>query len=60
MLKDLIKNAQSPWTIGAGDDKDVVLCTRIRLARNFAKYPFPLKQTEQSGQSVLADMSAFW
>ena len=59
MLKDLIKNAQSPWTIGAGDDKDVVLCTRIRLARNFAKYPFPLKQTEQSGQSVLADMSAF-
>ena len=25
MLKDLIKNAQSPWTIGAGDDKDVVL-----------------------------------
>ena len=59
MLKDLIKNAQSPWNIGAGDDKDVVLCTRIRLARNFAKYPFPLKQTEQSGQSVLADMSAF-
>lgn len=59
MLKDLIKNAQSPWTIGAGDDKDVVLCTRIRLARNFSKYPFPLKQTEQSGQSVLADMSAF-
>ena len=43
MLKDLIKNAQSPWTIGAGDDKDVVLCTRIRLARNFSKYPFPLK-----------------
>ncbi len=59
MLKNLIKSNNSPWTIGAGDDKDVVLCTRIRLARNFSKYPFPLKQTEQSGQAVLADMSAF-
>lgn len=59
MLKDLIKSGNSPWTNGTGEDKDVVLCTRIRLARNFAKYPFPLKQTEQSGQSVLADMSAF-
>lgn len=59
MLKSLIKSDKSPWTIGAGDDKDVVLCTRIRLARNFSKYPFPLKQTEQSGQAVLADMSAF-
>ena len=59
MLKDLIKSNNSPWTIWAGDDKDVVLCTRIRLARNFSKYPFPLKQTEQSGQAVLADMSAF-
>lgn len=59
MLKDLIKSKNSPWTIGTGDDKDVVLCTRIRLARNFSKYPFPLKQSERSGQSVLADMSAF-
>ena len=40
MLKDLIKSGNSPWTNGTGEDKDVVLCTRIRLARNFAKYPF--------------------
>lgn len=59
MLKDIITSKNSPWTIGTGEDNDVVLCTRIRLARNFVKYPFPLKQTERSGQSVLADMSAF-
>lgn len=59
MLKNLVKSNNSPWTIGSGDDKDVVLCTRIRLARNFVKYPFPLKQTEESGQAVLADMAAF-
>ncbi len=59
MLKQLIQNTTSPWTTGIGTDGDVVLCTRIRLARNFNQYPFPLKQTEQSGQAVLADMAAF-
>ena len=59
MLKNLIENTASPWTMGDGTDSDVVLCTRIRLARNFAQYPFPLKQTETSGQAVLADLSAF-
>lgn len=59
MLKDLIQSKQSPWTSGVGESNDVVLCTRIRLARNFSKYPFPLKQTEQSGQAVLAEMAAF-
>ena len=52
MLKELISSKNSPWTNGVGDDRDVVLCTRIRLARNFSKYPFPLKQSEKSGQSV--------
>ena len=59
MLKQLIQNTSSPWTMGTGTDSDIVLCTRIRLARNFAQYPFPLKQTEETGQAVLADMSAF-
>lgn len=59
MLKDLVKNTESPWTMGTGDDSDVVLCTRIRLARNFAQYPFPLKQTDETGQAVLAEVSAF-
>jgi len=39
MLKNLIENTASPWTMGDGTDSDVVLCTRIRLARNFAQYP---------------------
>lgn len=47
MLKELISSKNSPWTNGVGDDRDVVLCTRIRLARNFSKYPFPLKQSRK-------------
>lgn len=59
MLKELIVNQKSPWTGAGGEQKEIVLCSRIRLARNFSKYPFPLKQTEESGQYVLSDMAAF-
>lgn len=59
MLKNLTRNNQCPWTMGEGTSKEVVLCSRVRLARNFVRYPFPLKQTEESGEQVLADMAAF-
>ena len=29
------------WYANTGQDGDVVLSTRIRLARNLAEYPFP-------------------
>ena len=30
-----------PWAVRSGADSDVVLASRIRLARNLAEYPFP-------------------
>ena len=39
MLKDIIRNAKSPWTTADGQQADYVLCSRIRLARNFARFP---------------------
>lgn len=33
----------SKWYIGAGEQNDVVISTRIRLARNIDEYPFPCK-----------------
>lgn len=33
----------SKWYIGAGEQNDIVISTRIRLARNIAEYPFPCK-----------------
>lgn len=59
MLKWLIEEANSPWTTALGEQADVVLSSRIRLARNFDQYPFPLKQTQESGPQVLAMMSQF-
>lgn len=33
----------SKWYIGAGEQSDIVISTRIRLARNADEYPFPAK-----------------
>lgn len=41
-LQPFINEAISPWMKEAGPDNDIVMSTRIRLARNFEHYPFPI------------------
>ena len=36
-------DGMNKWYINKGPDSDVVLSSRVRLARNFVKYPFPHK-----------------
>ncbi|MDP4092311.1 MAG: protein arginine kinase [Bacillota bacterium] len=36
-----------------GPDSDVVVSSRIRLARNFSKYPFPFRMSKEQGLKVL-------
>lgn len=38
----------SKWYIGAGEQNDVVISTRIRFARNISEYPFPCKLNVKS------------
>ena len=40
------------WYIENGDQGDIVLSTRIRLARNIDEYPFPNKLDEKTKQEV--------
>lgn len=41
------------WYEETGDNEDVVISSRVRLARNLSKYPFPVKLTgEQAGVMV--------
>ena len=40
-IKDTVNNATSKWMEGTGPDNDVVISSRIRLARNISGYPFP-------------------
>lgn len=44
------------WFIEKGDHGDVVISTRIRLARNIAKYPFPVRLDAAGRQTVLAEV----
>lgn len=40
------------WYIGVGEQSDIVVSTRIRLARNIAEYPFPNKLNTKSRISI--------
>ena len=40
------------WYIEKGDQGDVVLSTRIRLARNLEEYPFPVRLDVAGKNSV--------
>ena len=55
------------WYLESGHQDDIVISTRIRLARNFHSIPFPSKMTEQDfaqnfddkGQQSLDDYNFF-
>ncbi len=38
--KEAAKNATGEWLSGSGPESDIVMSTRIRLARNVSEYPF--------------------
>lgn len=54
-LNDLLKN-KSEWLKGTGPNSDIVISSRIRLARNLDNFPFPhwanSKQSQQALQMI--------
>lgn len=56
---------ESAWFAGSGPDDDVVISTRVRLARNLTGLPFPQRMSEKDRQELrvrivplLADVAA--
>lgn len=41
------------WYIERGPEGDVVISSRVRLARNFGKYPFPFRMDKEQEKKVL-------
>lgn len=41
------------WYIEKGPESDVVMSSRVRLARNFKDFPFPFKMSKEEGEKVL-------
>src|SRR4051812_22067016 len=50
-LEDLTKSA-GEWLRGTGPESDIVMCSRIRLARNLADFPF----TNRASRSEKAEI----
>jgi len=50
-LDDLLSQT-CPWLLGEGEESDIVISSRIRLARNLVGYPFPIRATEQDRRLV--------
>lgn len=55
MLQDLLTTPLSPWQDGSGEDRDIVIDSRIRLVRNLKQYVFPTKASEGELAAVLKE-----
>lgn len=51
-LERFINEAVSPWMKAKGPDADIVLSSRIRLARNLRKYSFPIIAPPDTNREV--------
>ncbi|WP_018924701.1 protein arginine kinase [Salsuginibacillus kocurii] len=51
-LERFISEAISPWMKREGAESDIVLSTRVRLARNLDQYPFPIIAPEESSYAL--------
>ncbi|MBI2874715.1 MAG: ATP--guanido phosphotransferase, partial [Firmicutes bacterium] len=47
-------SARSKWMEGTGEDSDIVVSTRIRLARNLEELPFPAKAGPAEAAAVVS------
>lgn len=52
-LRDLIKNELSKWILAPGPESDVVISSRVRLARNIVGIPFPNRASEEDATKVV-------
>ena len=54
MLLDSLVDSSGEWLRGIGPDSDIVLSSRIRLARNLADYPFIRRCTDIDRANIAA------
>lgn len=52
-LEQFISKASSAWMQADGPDSDIVLSSRIRLARNISKYKFPFLFTSEEAKETI-------
>ncbi|WP_010191448.1 protein arginine kinase [Bacillus sp. m3-13] len=55
-LEHFLNNAVSSWMKQEGPDSDIVLSSRVRLARNLEKVQFPTVSSNEEAQQIVAIM----
>jgi protein arginine kinase len=55
-LERFLNQAVSSWMSAEGPDSDIVLSSRIRLARNFENYKFPTLFTHEEAKKIILTM----
>ena len=55
-LDQFVNQAVSSWMSAEGPDSDIVLSSRIRLARNFADYKFPTIFSHEEAKTIILFM----
>ncbi len=53
LLDKIVENSSSPWMDGSGTMSDVVISSRVRLARNLRDVEFPHRMDEKSARDVM-------
>lgn len=46
------------WYEETGDNEDIVISSRVRLARNLSKYPFPVRLSKAQAKGLLEELKA--
>ena len=54
---DSLTRRTGEWLRGRGPDSDIVISSRIRLARNLARYPFLTKANRATRQAIADELS---
>lgn len=57
-LERFLNQAVSSWMSAEGPDSDIVLSSRIRLARNFETYNFPALFSHEEAKMVISNMES--
>lgn len=55
-IQETLNTAYTKWMEGEGPEAQIVISSRVRLARNIAGQPFPHLMPEQAGEAVIGQI----
>src|SRR4051812_24631808 len=56
--RSFVDEALSDWMKGTGPDADIVISSRIRIARNLRNHPFPMLATSHQAHEVMEQLTS--